>query len=121
MIDSTIITLIINTIVTPILVLATLWLKASVSSRNHTTVREDGFISELNIRVKNLEKEIREVRAELKNRDADYLDLYKEHTTLKAKHEVLLADHEELKKQYENTVGELSRLGNTCTLEHTAR
>lgn len=116
--DATLITLVINAIVTPLLVVFTMWAKSSVSSRNHATVREDGFISELNNRVKALEKEIREVRAELKNRDGDYLELYKEHTTLKAKYEILFADHEDLKKQYEHTVEELSHLGNQNNMEH---
>lgn len=80
--------------------------------------REDGFISDMSKRITALEKEIREVRVELKNRDAEYLELYKEHTTLKAKYEVLQVDHEELKKNYERTVAELSRLGNTCKEEH---
>lgn len=112
--DVTIITLVINTIITPLLVLATLWVKSQTATKNHAMTREDGFISELNKRVQNLEKEICEVRVELKNRDAEYLDLYKEHTTLKAKYEVLNADHEDLKKKYEATVAELSKLGTTC-------
>lgn len=116
--DATILTLIINAVVTPLLVLATLWLKSQTASRSHALTREDGFINELNKRVVSLEKEIREVRIELKNRDAEYLELYKEHTTLKAKYEVLNADHEDLKKKYEATVAELSKLGSTCKEEH---
>lgn len=116
--DATLFTLVINAIITPLLVLATLWFKAQSNSKNHATTREDGFINELNKRVQNLEKEIREVRIELKNRDAEYLELYKEHTTLRAKYEVLSADHDDLKKKYEATVSELSKLGNTCKEEH---
>lgn len=118
MTDPTIINLVINAIATPLLVLLTMWFKSSVSSRNHATTREDGFIAGLDKRIVALEKELREVRIELKNRDGEYLELYKEHTTLKAKYEVLLADHEELKKQYEHTVAELSKLGTSCNLQH---
>lgn len=116
--DATILTLIINAVVTPLLVIATLWVKSQTASKNHTLTREDGFIAELNKRVQTLEKEIREVRIELKNRDAEYLELYKEHTTLRAKYEVLSADHDDLKKKYEATVAELSKLGSTCKEEH---
>lgn len=111
--------LIINAIVTPLLVVLTLWVRSIISTKERTEKREDKFIADLEKRLQTVENELRVVRVELKNRDADYLELYKEHTTLKAKYEVLTADHEELKKQYEHTVSELSRLGNSCVLEHT--
>ena len=113
------ITLFINAVLTPTLVLVTMWFKSIISSKNRSLDREDEFIAGLVERIEGLEKEIREVRIELKNRDAEYLELYKEHTTLKAKYEVLQADHEELKKKYEHTASELSNLGKECELEHT--
>lgn len=119
MTDPTIITLVINAIVTPFLVLLTMWAKSNRSSREHAVIREDGFINELNKRVQALEQEIKEVRAELRHRNKEYLELYQEHVTLRAKYEVLEADHVQLKKEYENTVAELSRLGSTCKEEHT--
>lgn len=109
--DEALITLLINAVATPVLVLITLWVRSSQQRSDRSLTREDGFISGLEKRVISLEKEIREVRIELKNRDAEYLDLYKEHTTLKAKYEVLLIDHNDLKQKYEHTVAELSRLG----------
>lgn len=118
MTDPVLITLIINAVITPLLVIATMWVRSGTLSKERAVTREDGFINELNKRVQALEKEIREVRVELKNRDAEYLELYKEHTTLKAKYEVLEADHAQLKKNYDATVAELSRLGSTCKEEH---
>lgn len=111
-------TLLINAIATPLLVILTLWVRSMVSSKERSEKREDKFIADLERRLQSVEQELKVVRVELKNRDKDYLELYKEHTTLKAKYEVLMADHEELKKQYEHTVSELSRLGNSCSLEH---
>lgn len=112
--DQTLIILIINAVLTPILVIVTLWVRANIAKSNRMTDREDGFITGMEKRLERLEKEIREVRIELKNRDAEYLELYKEHTTLKAKYEVLSVDHEDLKKKYEATVLELSKLGTAC-------
>lgn len=112
--DATLITLIINAVLTPIIVLITLWVRSNIAKSNRMTDREDGFITGMEKRIIALEKEIREVRIELKNRDAEYLELYKEHTTLKAKYEVLSVDHEDLKRKYEATVAELSKLGTTC-------
>lgn len=118
MTDPTIITLVINAIVTPLLVLFTMWLKKNASKEERDEKRHDRQVDNFEARIKNLEKEVREVRIELKNRDAEYLELYKEHTTLRAKYEVLEADHEDLKKKYEKTVAELSKLGDTCKEEH---
>lgn len=112
--SETLITLIINAVMTPLFVILTLWARSIVSSKNHAILREDGFIAGMDKRIMALEKELREVRIELKNRDADYLELYKEHTTLKAKYEVLQVDHEQLKKEYGHTVEELTRLGTTA-------
>lgn len=106
-------TLIINAIVTPILVFITMWLNRAISSGERRDKRDDGFISDLKQRLTNLEREIKEVRVELKNRDAEYIVLFKEHTTLKAKYEVLQIEHDELKAQYENTAAQLAQLGTT--------
>lgn len=118
MTDPTTITLVINAIITPLLVLFTLWVKKNVSKEERDEKRHDKQVDSFEERIRHLEKEIREVRIELKNRDAEYLELYKEHTTLKAKYEVLEADHEDLKKKYEATVAELSKLGSTCKEDH---
>ncbi len=111
--NETLFTLIINALLTPVLVIITLQVRSAIQSKEHATAREDGFINGLEKRLQNVEKELREVRVELKNRDAEYLSLYKEHTTLKAKYEVLYADHEDLKKRYQHTVEELASLGTT--------
>jgi chromosome segregation ATPase len=109
--SETTITLIANAVITPVLVLVTLWVKSSISKQAKRDEREDGFIADIKERITDLEREIKEVRVELKNRDAEYLELYKAHTTLKAKYEVLQADHEDLKQKYEHTVAELAQLG----------
>jgi chromosome segregation ATPase len=108
--DPTLLSLLINAIATPLLVLLTMWFRSSLSTKERTEKREDGFITGMEERIAQLEREVREVRIELKNRDAEYLDLFKVYTTLKAKHEVLEADHEELKKQYNATATELGTL-----------
>jgi len=104
------ITFIVNVLLTPALVLITMWVKNSFSKEERQQKREDGFIADLKDRVDLLEREVREVRVELKNRDAEYVSLYKEHTTLKAKYEVLLTDHDKLKRDYEATAIELTTL-----------
>jgi chromosome segregation ATPase len=110
-----------NIFFTPIIVLVTLWVKNKYAQDDRRESRydksQDDLLKSLEERVSTCEsrhtdreKEIKEIRAELKNRDVEYLSLYKEHTTLKAKYEVLLVDHEELKANYDNTVIELSNL-----------
>lgn len=108
--DTTLITIIVNGVLTPVLVLLTMWMRSTVSTKQRILSREDGFISGLEKRIISLEREIREVRVELKNRDGEYLEIYKEYTTLKAKYEVLLADHEDLKRQHLATATELANL-----------
>lgn len=107
----TITTLLINAIATPVLVLITMWLNRSISSGERRDNRDDGFIADMKKRLDSLEREIKEVRIELKHKNAEYLALYTQHTELKAKYEVLQADHEELKAKYENTASELAKLG----------
>ncbi len=109
--------LIINVIATPLVTLLTLWIKGALESQKRQDIREDGLIKGLELRVLALEKrldekerEIKEIRVELKNRDEEYIKLYKEHTTLKAKYEVLLIDHDKLRKEYEQTQTELTVL-----------
>jgi chromosome segregation ATPase len=104
------ITLVVNVIATPLLVVLTMWVRSQISSKERDQKREDGFIDELIKRVAQLETDIKEVRAELKNRDAEYLALYQQHTTMKAKYEVLSAEYEQLRKDYENTASELNAL-----------
>jgi chromosome segregation ATPase len=104
------ITLVVNVIATPLLVVLTMWVRSQISSKERDQKREDGFIDELIKRVAQLETDIKEFRAELKNRDAEYLALYQQHTTLKAKYEVLSAEYEQLRKDYESTASELNAL-----------
>lgn len=104
------ISLIVNVLLTPALVLITMWVRNSFAKDERQAKREDGLISDLIKRVDDLERQLREVRAELKNRDAEYVDLYKQHTTLRAKYEVLLIDHDKLRKDYDETANELLTL-----------
>jgi len=103
-------TLVVNVIATPLLVVLTMWVRSQISSKERDQKREAVFIDELIKRVAQLETDIKEVRAELKNRDAEYLALYQQHTTMKAKYEVLSAEYEQLRKDYENTASELNAL-----------
>ena len=109
--------LILNVLVTPLIVLVTLWVRSRIASETRTDERQDGLIKNLIERVDVCEKrhanrdtEIKEIRAELKNRDAEYLKLYQDYTRLKAKHDVLEADHADLKKKYDETAHELATL-----------
>jgi peptidoglycan hydrolase CwlO-like protein len=111
--DSLLLTLIVNAVVTPLLVIVTNLFNNSANSAKRRDARDDNFIRSLEKRLSDLEREIKEVRIELKNRDEEYLALYKEHTTLRAKYDVLQADHEELKQKYENTVAFLAKVGHT--------
>ena len=103
-------TIVLNVIATPLLVVLTMWVRSQISSKERDQKREDGFIDELIKRVAQLETDIKEVRAELKNRDAEYLALYQQHTTLKAKYEVLSAEYGQLRRDYESTASELNAL-----------
>ena len=62
-----------------------MWVRSQISSKERDQKREAGFIDELIKRVAQLETDIKEVRAELKNRDAEYLALYQQHTTIESK------------------------------------
>lgn len=119
--DTTLIITLGNVFFTPVIVLATLWVKNKYAQENRQENRydkqQDSLLRSLEERVSTCELrhsqrdlEIKEIRAELKNRDEEYLNLYKAHTTLKAKYEVLLVDHEELKSNYDKTVVELANL-----------
>ena len=115
--DNGLLILVINAIVTPLLVIGTLWVRSRIASDTRTDARQDGLIKNLVERVDTCEsrhdkreKEIREIRMELKNRDAEYVSLFQQHTTLKAKYEVLSADHQQLKKEYEETAQQLATL-----------
>lgn len=106
-----------NVFFTPVIVLVTLWVRGKINKETRRETREDGLIKSIVERVETCEKrhadrdrEIKEIRTELKHRDDEYIALYKEHTTLRAKYEVLLGDHDELKKQYQVTVSELEIL-----------
>jgi len=102
-----ILTLLANGVLTPVLVFFTQWLRDSNNKQLRQEKRDETYMINLEERIKVLEKDIKEVRQELKNSDAEYLQLYKDYTTLKAKYEVLQIDHDELKKQYDTTVTEL--------------
>jgi chromosome segregation ATPase len=115
--DVNTITLIGAVVITPVVTLLTLWVKNIFAKDARRDKRDDGYISSLTDRVETCErrhnerdKEMREIRAELKQRDEEYVNLYKEHTTIRAKYDVLLADHNELKEQYDATAVELAAL-----------
>lgn len=115
-----ILTLVGAVLVTPIITLLTMWFRQNSDKDLRRDKRDDSFIKSLEDRITVLEqrldqkeKEIREIRHELKNRDAEYLALYQEHTTLRAKYDVLQTDHNELKHQYDLTATELAKLQTT--------
>lgn len=112
--NEVVLTLIVNGIATPILVLVTMWVKQALSSNEKRERRsdaiEDEYRKETTARIDSLEREIRELRMELKNRDAEYIELYKQYTTLKAKHEVLETDYNQTVKELHATQKELSAL-----------
>lgn len=96
------------------MVLITLWAKSAIKINSNRERRndatEDAYRSELTRRIESLEKDVRELRVELKNRDAEYLQLYQEHTTLKAKYEVLQSDYDQTVKELHETQAELMAL-----------
>ena len=105
-----VLTLAANGALTPVLVLFTQWVKDSNSKQIRQEKRDEEYMGNLEKRIEGLERDIKEVRQELKNRDAEYLELYKDYTTLKAKYEVLQVDYEELKKQSNETDIQLETL-----------
>lgn len=102
--------LLINAIATPILVLLTMYARSRISSGERREKREDAYIDVLTNRVTQLEKDLQEVRVELKNRDVEYVELFQKYTSLRAKHEVLLADFEITKRELHATQAELTAL-----------
>lgn len=115
--DTHALTIIGEVVLVPVLTFATIWLKGNLDKDIRREKRDDGYLKNLEDRVKSLEnrldakeKEIREIRHELKNRDAEYVALYQEYTTLKARYEVLQNDHNDLKRDYDSTVTELTNL-----------
>lgn len=105
---------ILSVVVGPTVTFLILWgralIKGSVNRERRSDEKEDAYIKELNNRVLTLEREMKELRAELKNRDAEYIELYKKWTTLKAQHEVLQADYDQTVKELHDTQKELSSL-----------
>lgn len=115
--DINVLTLIGAIIITPIITILTLWIKNSTAKDTRRDARDDGYIKSLDERITlcegrhaTREKEISEIRQELKNRDVEYVKLYQENATIRAKYEILQEDHDDLKAKYEATVGELSSL-----------
>lgn len=116
-------------VLVPVLTFLTMWVKNYNEKEIRRDNRDDNFIKTLEDRITVLEKrldaketEIREIRHELKNRDAEYVAIYQDYTTLKAKYEVLQHDHDDLKAMYDTTANELSSLKETIKKdrEHTA-
>ena len=103
-----------NVVISPAIVFFIFWLrsliKGSASRERRNNDREDEYFKELNNRVMALEREVKELRVELKNRDGEYIELYKQWTTLKAKHEVLQADYDQTVKELHSTQAERSAL-----------
>ena len=108
--NESIIVLLMNVVATPLLVVLTMAVRNSFDKDKRQEKREDGFIDEMRKRIEILEKEVRELRVELKNRDAEYIELYKKYTTLKAQYEVLQVDHDKLQKEYTELSTELNTL-----------
>jgi len=114
-------------VLVPVLTFLTMMAKSNADKEIRRDKRDDGHINTLEARISTLEtrldlkeKEINEIRIELKNRDSEYVKLYQEHITIKAKYEMLLADHEELRKEFEKTVIELSGLKETVKQDRQA-
>lgn len=107
-------TIVANVVLTPILTLFTLWVKSALKSGQARERRnedhEDAYIEQFEKRIADLEKEVRELRVELKNRDGEYIELYKKYTTLNAQHEVLQADYDQTVKELHDTQAELTKL-----------
>lgn len=111
-------------ILVPVLTFLTMWVRNANDSALRRDRRDDSYIKNLEGRVSLLESrldkkesEIREIRVELKNRDAEYVRLFQEHATLRAKYEVLQIDHDQLKKNYDTTVAELGSIKETIRLD----
>lgn len=100
-------------VLVPVLTFLTMWIQNSYKKSERQDKREEGLIQGLTTRIGDLEKEVKEVKVELKNRDAEYVKLFQDYTTLKAKHEVLQSDHDLLKKRYDETVEELTAVKDT--------
>ena len=112
--SATLANVLITTIGVPVMTLLTLWVRSALSSgekrqkRNDDT--EDSYRGELLGRVSTLEREVKELRVELKNRDKEYVALFQEHATLRAKHEILQAEYDQTVKELHSTQAELTAL-----------
>ncbi len=101
----------------PVLTFMTMWVKSLNARDERRDNRDDGYIKALSDRVNTCEKrhadrdrEISEIRVEMKTRDIEYAKLYQEHATIRAKYEVLVTEHDALRKEYNATVEELAAL-----------
>lgn len=117
-----VLTLIGAVLITPLVTLLTLWIKGANAKDMRHDARDDAFFRALSGRVdecerryKEKDKDIAEIRVELKNRDAEYIKLYQEHTTIRAKYEILQQEYTELKQQYDTTTKELRSLREALT------
>lgn len=125
--DSNSIIVIGEVVLVPVLTFLTMWVKSQNDKDKRRDTRDDGYIQSLSDRVKTCEerhaardREIAEIRVELKTRDVEYAKLYQEHATIRAKYEVLLADHDMLKAAYTATAQELSTLKETLKQDREA-
>lgn len=125
--DTSVLTLIGAIVITPIVTILTLWIKNATAKETRRDARDDGYIKSLDERVSLCEsrhsardKEMAEIRQELKNRDVEYVKLYQENATIRAKYDVLKEDHEELKAKYEATATELDTLKETMKKDREA-
>ena len=101
---------VISAIVASVTALVTILLNKYFDKEQRKDKQESHLVDDLIERVKMLETSVKELRQEVKNRDEEYIILYKEHTTLKAKYDVLLIDSEKLRKDHTELSDEIISL-----------
>ena len=90
----------ISAIVATVTALLTILVNKYFDKEQRKEKQENHLVDDLIERVKLLETSSKELRQELKNRDEEYVSLYKEHATLRAKYDVLFIDNENIKKEH---------------------
>jgi chromosome segregation ATPase len=104
-------------VLVPVLTFVTMWVRNLNAKDIRRDNRDDNYIKALSDRIDTCEKrhsdrdrEMSEIRVELKTRDVEYAKLYQEHATIRAKYEVLVSEHDMLRKEYDATATELAAL-----------
>lgn len=112
---------VLNIVFTPLIVLLTMWAKNKFATSQRAETRfdkqQESLLAAISDRVSACERrhadrdrEMREIKHELKNRDIEYIKLYQDYTTLKAKYEVLNNDHNQLKNDFDLAATEIATL-----------